>query len=115
MELRLIVIRTSDPKKLAEFYAIFGCAFQYHQHGNGPFHYSTALGEIVLEIYPLTKTQTVVDKNLRLGFALENFDAVITELKKQNITFSTEPAASEFGFMAVIQDPDGRKIELYQK
>jgi predicted enzyme related to lactoylglutathione lyase len=115
MDIRLLVLRTSDTKKLADFYGLCGLTFEYHQHGNSPFHYSATLGQTVLEIYPLTKNQTEPDKNLRLGFGLDNFDETIQKLRAAEVSFSLEPTLTDFGFMAVVSDPDERKIELYKK
>ena len=112
MDIRLLVLRTSDIHKLADFYSLFGLIFEYHKHGDSPFHYSATLGQTVLEIYPLTKSQTKPDKNLRLGFGLDDFDETIQKLKAQGVSFSLEPKLTDFGFMAVVSDPDGRKIEL---
>jgi lactoylglutathione lyase len=115
MDIKLIVVRTSDIKVLADFYSNFGLKFEYHKHGNSPFHYSTTLGQTVLEIYPLTKSQIEPDKNLRLGFSVDNFDIVINKLKELGCKFSAEAVETDFGYMAVVEDPDGRKIELYKK
>jgi lactoylglutathione lyase len=115
MEIRLLVLRTGDTTKLADFYSLLGLAFSYHSHGNLPFHYSTMVGSTVLEIYPLTKSQAAADENLRLGFGIDNFDVVVEKLKERNVTFLTEPVQTDFGFMAVVEDPDNRKVELYRK
>ena len=69
---------------------------------------------MVLEIYPLTKNQNEADKNLRLGFAINNFEETLALLKENNVTFA-EPTLTDFGFLTIISDPDGRKIELYKK
>ncbi len=114
MEIRLLVIRTNEQKRLADFYSLLGLKFDYHKHDNSPMHYSTTIGSLVLEIYPLSKNQTEVDKNLRLGFAIDNFDETLNLLKNNEIAFS-EPTLTEFGFVTIISDPDGRKIELYKK
>jgi lactoylglutathione lyase len=114
MEIRLIVMRTNDQKRLADFYGLFGLTFDFHTHGNSPLHYSTQIGNLVLEIYPLTKSQTAPDKNLRLGFALENFEEMLKVFSDNNISFS-EPTQTDFGFLTIVLDPDGRKIELYKK
>ncbi|WP_269236765.1 VOC family protein [Flavobacterium flavigenum] len=114
MEIRLLVLRTSDTKKLSDFYSLFGLAFEYHQHGNSPFHYSATIGKTVLEIYPLTKSQTQADKSLRLGFGIDNFEATIQKLTALEVVFALPPKQTEYGFMAVIEDLDGRKIELYK-
>lgn len=115
MELKLIVLRSVDIKKLADFYGLLGLTLDYHKHGNSPYHYSAMIEKTVLEIYPLAKGQTESDKYLRLGLTLDNFEEVITALKEKEVIFSSEPSQTEFGFMAIISDPDGRKIELYKK
>lgn len=114
MEIRLLVLRTNEPKKLADFYSLLGFVFEYHQHNNSPMHYSTTIGATVLEIYPLAKNQTETDKHLRLGFAIDNFEQILETLQQNGISFST-PTNTDFGFLAVVSDPDQRKIELYRK
>jgi lactoylglutathione lyase len=114
MDLKLIVIRTNNPKQIAEFYGILGLEFDYHKHENSPFHYSTTIGQTILEIYPLAKGQTESDKNLRLGFKIDNFEETIKVLRANEVVFSIEPIETEFGFMTVIIDPEGRKLELYK-
>lgn len=115
MNIRLLVLRTGDLKRLADFYSLFGLTFEYHKHGNSPLHYSATIGKTVVEIYPLTKSQIEPDKNLRLGFDIDNFEETIQKLKESAVKFSSEPAQTDFGFMAIIADPDDRKIELYKK
>lgn len=110
-----MVIRTPDSKKLTEFYGLLGMSFTWHKHGNSPYHYSTTIGQTVLEIYPMAKGQVEADKHLRLGFGIDNFDAVVSSLTELNIPFLSEPSQTDFGFMAIVTDPDGRKIELYKK
>ena len=114
MEIRLIVIRTNDTKRLANFYSLLGLTFDYHSHNNSPFHYSATIGSLVLEIYPLAKNQTEVDKNLRLGFAIDDFEKTLELLGNNGFIYS-EPTVTEFGFLTIVSDPDGRKIELYKK
>ena len=74
MEFRLIVIRTKELERLASFYSLFGLSFEYHKHGNSPFHYSAKINNLIIEIYPLAKNQIELDQNLRLGFAINNFE-----------------------------------------
>ena len=114
MEMRLLVLRTSNMKKLADFYSFLGLTLEYHKHGNSPYHYSAVIGKTVLEIYPLSKNQTEADKNLRLGFEIDDFETTLANLKEKQITVS-DPVQTDFGFMAIVTDSDGRKIELYKK
>ena len=51
ISLNLVVLRSSDIKKAAEFYHRLGLDFQLHQHGAGPQHYSAQMAGVVFEIY----------------------------------------------------------------
>ena len=102
MKINLIVIRTSRPKELAEFYHQIGIDFDYHRHGKGSWHYSANIGEVIFEIYPLMKSQKIVEKSLRLGFDIKNLDELISILKGKKVKIITEPKQSDFGYFAVI-------------
>ena len=114
MEIKLIVIRTNKQTQVVDFYSLLGLKFDYHKHGNSPYHYSTTIGNMVLEIYPLASNQLEPDPYLRLGFTLDNFEETVEQLKSNDVAFS-EPIHTDFGFLTVVTDPDGRKIELYKK
>ncbi len=112
MKIKLIVIRTAEPQKLAEFYSLFGLTFNYHKHGISPYHYSADIDGLIFEIYPLAKNQSEVETHLRLGFEIDNFEETLATLMSQGLS---EPKQTDFGVIAIVTDPDGRKIELYKK
>ncbi|MDZ4402959.1 hypothetical protein [Prosthecobacter sp.] len=56
--LSLLVLRASEPEKLAIFYAHLGMQFVKHRHGSGPEHFSSELGNFGFEIYPLKPGET---------------------------------------------------------
>lgn len=112
MKLNLLVIRTLNPHKLKNQYELLGLKFAYHQHGNGPFHYASEQDEFVFEIYPLIQSIEQADNSLRLGFEIENLCGVIRDLETSNWIIRSEPKETEWGLRAIIQDLDGRKIEL---
>lgn len=84
----------------------------YHRHGNGPYHYASIGGNPVLEIYPLPKGIITADHTTRLGFIVENLNITIQNLRQKGIKIISEPALTEWGYTAIVQDFDGRKIEL---
>lgn len=45
---------------------------------------------------------------------MDFFSLVIENLKANDVIFIAEPIDTDFGFMAIIEGPDGRKIELYK-
>ena len=116
MILDSLVIRTGDVKKLAEFYGDLGANFSYQEH--------TAIAEITegsgseylasLKICPLAGGQAEADKHLRLGFYIFDFEEKISVLKGKSVVFLAEPAQTDYGYKAVVVDPDGREVELYR-
>lgn len=92
MHLNLLVLRCRDIDVTKAFYVQFGLIFEREQHGNSPIHYSTHIGNMLLELYPATGEPD----NVRLG-----------------LTVSPDILA-HFGITkhGVIRDPDGRGVEL---
>lgn len=112
MKLNLLVLRTFDPEILKRQYELLGMCFEYHKHGNGPYHFACELNGFTLEIYPLTKSMTKADANIRLGFDTPNLQQTLNSLKASNWIIKSDIKDTEWGLTAVIQDIDGRKIEL---
>lgn len=115
MNINLLVIRTKKPELLKNQYEKLGFVFDYHQHEKGPFHYASKQNSFVFEIYPLTKSMTKADGNIRLGFDIPNLSIVINKLKDTDWIIISDINETEWGIIAIIQDLDGRKIELKSK
>ena len=96
-------------------YELLGLDFEYHRHGSGPMHYSAKASGLVFEIYPLTKSQTQAGENLRLGFEVKNREQTISTLFASNWKIVTATKDTEWGKTVVVQDMDGRKVELTEK
>ena len=108
MKINLIVLKTNQLHELAAFYEQLGLRFEYHKHEQGIFHYSTILDGTVFEIYPLPKKIPVPDTTTRLGFAVPHLKTLLEDLKHKNIKIIGSPSETS----AIIEDLDGRKIEL---
>ena len=115
MKINLLVIRTENPEKLKTQYEKIGFEFDYHKHGNGPFHYASEKDDFVFEIYPLIKSMNKTDNSIRLGFKIENLELTIEKIRKTDWNILSEIKLYEWGKTAIIQDIDGRKIELKNK
>lgn len=112
MKLNLLVIRTQNPEALKSQYELLGMIFEYHKHDQGPYHYACEMKGFVFEIYPLTKSMTTADVSLRLGFDVTNLIQTIESLKNSNWKVLSEIQETPWGNIAVVQDIDGRKVEL---
>jgi hypothetical protein len=47
-----------------------------------------------------------------LGLSVKNLDLLIEDVKSRGFTIISEPTENEWGYGDIIQDLDGRKIEL---
>ena len=110
--LKLIVLKTEDVDALRDFYTRVGFQFAEEQHGNDPVHFSAPLGDGILEIYPL-RSDTNVDSTTRLGFAIAGVEAVVQRLAG-SAQIVSKPKETQWGTRAVVRDPDGRSVELYE-
>jgi hypothetical protein len=102
--LNLLVLRCKDIDKSREFYEKLSFCFIEEQHGKGPIHYSTMIGSLVLELYPLGKSN--ID-NVRLGFTIDNKKI----LENENIEIVSEYSFNDV-MTYIVVDPDGRKVEI---
>ncbi len=112
MRLNLLILRSANPEELTAFYMTLGLRFVHHRHGAGPYHYSAEMDGFVLEIYPLSKSQTRPDPFVRLGFSVVNLDELLRKVSPGSIL--QVPLKSEWGYRCVIRDPEGRRVELVE-
>lgn len=114
VSLKLLVLKTKQLDAMREFYGLLGIEFTAERHGNGPLHFAGQTGECVFEIYPLVDRETA-DASTRLGFAVENVMETLRALQSIGADAKTKPQQTSWGARAVVRDPDGRAVELYQR
>ena len=114
--IKLLVIKTNQLEKQKTFYESLGLIFQKEKHGKGPEHFSTEIKEqnFVLEIYPLLKSQVTPDTT-RLGFCVEDLEKTIQAILNLGGNVKNEIRQTPRGTLAIVEDFDGRSVEVYQK
>lgn len=110
--LSLLVLKTPRPQVLCRFYAALGIVLTEEQHGGGPVHHSGQAGGVLLEIYPSGDPESVADAKTPLGFLVEELEVVVGNLVTAGGSLVRAPHQSEWGYRAVVRDPDGRAVEL---
>lgn len=110
--LNLIVIRFGNLEKASRFYEALGIQLQPEQHGNGPPHFSAKFGEVVFELHPLGNLPITIAT--RLGFRVASVDATIAVAQDSGGALVSAAVQTDWGYRAVIADPEGHRIELTQ-
>jgi predicted enzyme related to lactoylglutathione lyase len=113
MQLNLLVLKTAQPDRLRAFYTALGIDFTAEQHGNGPPHFAGRIGDVVLELYPLAEPAGTTEL-VRLGFVVDDLDAVVRSVEERGAVVVSGVRQTEWGYRAVVRDPDGRAVELCQ-
>ena len=113
--LSLLILKTRRVDDLGAFYGALGVELGKERHGKGPAHYAGRVGDVVLEIYPQAEDGVPTDATTRLGFAVEKPAEVLLALQTLGAVIVNEGRVTEWGFRAVVRDPDGRVVELYQR
>ncbi|HWY88456.1 MAG TPA: VOC family protein [Gemmataceae bacterium] len=108
--LSLVVLQSGDVQASKDFYSLLGLSFVEEQHGTGPRHYSTTLGALVLEIYPCQGSSPSAP--VRIGFRVPSLDQTLDVLRSRGARIVREAKDSPWGRRAIVEDPDGNRVEL---
>ena len=94
---------------------MLGCKFEKHRHGSGPEHYSHEVDGVVFEIYPKHERDEST-LGTRIGFQVKSIDTAIKLIVDSGRgKVISQPKNSPWGRRAVIDDPDGHRVELLEK
>lgn len=111
----LLVLKTRQVEKLRAFYETLGIQLAEERHGRGSVHLAGKAGDVTFELYALPDDDTAVDTTTRLGFAVNTLVKVVEALQVLGATIVSQAKSTEWGYRAVVRDPDGRAVELYQR
>jgi catechol 2,3-dioxygenase-like lactoylglutathione lyase family enzyme len=109
----LLVLRCKDVEATRRFYERVGLVFVREKHGAGPEHYAWANAGFVLELYPTAQNQA--PDNVRLGFSTPLLADLAGNLRHDSeVTVLRPPSPTADRLVMLLQDPDGRKVEISQ-
>ena len=87
--------------------------FTKEKHDKGPEHYASQNSGFVLELYPVPDGQT--PDNVRLGFSVPLLADLAGNVRHSSeVTVLKPPYATADRLIMLLQDPDGRKVEISQ-
>ncbi|MCA9051631.1 MAG: bleomycin resistance protein, partial [Planctomycetaceae bacterium] len=84
------------------------------QHGKGPIHWAAELDALVMEVYP-AQSPDEVDGSTRLGFTFGDVESLLATLRDHKAEIVNDLKQTKWGLRAVVEDPDGRSVELVQE
>ncbi|MCW3096411.1 MAG: Glyoxalase/bleomycin resistance protein/dioxygenase [Chthonomonadaceae bacterium] len=109
--LNLVVIRSGDIERSTRFYTSLGLHLEKHRRGNGPEHFASEYEGGVFEIYP-RQEENDSTAGVRIGFQVAKVDVLVQKLAEEGAAVISPPKSSPWGRRAVVEDPDGHRVEL---
>jgi predicted enzyme related to lactoylglutathione lyase len=110
-----LVLRTNRLEACARFYQGLGLIFTRERHGTGPSHYACRSGEVLIEFYPDNSEEASIGAGIMIGFQVGDLANVLRSLESAAGRLVKPPENTRWGRRAVVLDPDGRKVEIYEK
>lgn len=107
--LSLVVLRVRELEASWSFYERVGLDLRPEQHGRGPAHLSTVVGDTVVELYP--RGGGPESAGTRLGLLVPDLDAVVGRLDAAECKEVRRGGER----VVVIADPDGHMVELTER
>ena len=113
LAVNLLVLRCKDIEVTRLFYEQLGLAFVEEKHGTGPQHYAWENSGFVLELYPTAEGQA--PDNVRIGFSTPSLADLAGDLRhNSDVNIVKQPYTTAERIVMLLQDPDGRKVEVSQ-
>jgi predicted enzyme related to lactoylglutathione lyase len=112
-----IFFKCDDPKQMKEWYeknlglenSEYGTNFEWQREDGSK-------GSTVWSPFPVTtKYFEPSKKEFMMNYLVENIEALVDELRANGVTIVDEIATYEYGKFVHILDPEGNKIELWER
>lgn len=107
--LAAVVFTCKDLDKSVKFYRALGVDVRESKHG-GTVHFTCALVGVHFALYP--GTDVGPQSGCQLGLMITNLEGSLVATKALGATMLAPPTQKPWGITAMVEDPDGRKIEL---
>lgn len=113
-----IFFKSTDPEKLNNWYKThlglpideYGARFEW-QEGTDTLKKGSLQWSLFSEKTTYLNPST---KDFMINYRVENLSELITQLKKEGVTFADSMSTYDYGKFVHIMDIDGNKIELYE-
>lgn len=114
-----LVLFAVDLEATVEFYRAVGIDLEHEDHGDGPIHYATELGQLHFAIYPAECVSTAPDHRAGgssfPGFYVQSLDETTSALVTMGSPLLSQHETRPWGCRIVVTDPDGRPVEINQQ
>jgi lactoylglutathione lyase len=114
-----LVLFTADLDRTVDFYRLLGLPLDVDDHDDeGPLHYACDLDGCHFAVFPAEgggRAPAFRQAGASFpGFTVESVETVVEAVRAAGASVIQEPSPYPWGVRAVIEDPDGRPVEVYR-
>lgn len=119
IRINALILWSETPERSAAFYRLLGLPLENEDHGDGHVHQACDFQGVHLAVYgapPGTRAPARRAAGAAMvGFAVPDISAVVEKLKAAGeYRELVAPQQMDWGLRTVLEDPDGRSVELTQ-
>jgi lactoylglutathione lyase len=118
-ELASLVLFASDVEAVARFYRAVGVRLEDEDHGEGPVHFAAEVGGVHFAIYAATAPGRAPERRSAgasfAGFYVESLDDTLRDVTALGAPLLSGHEVMPWGCRFVVEDPDGRAVEVNDK
>lgn len=114
-----IVMSTGRPDEMLDFYRALGVPLQMEHHGDGVLHWAADIGDLHVAVFPVFGEGDAPGYrqagNTFVGFVVDSVDAAVAAVFDLGAAVIQQPTEMPWGRRAVVVDPDGRPVEIFER
>jgi predicted enzyme related to lactoylglutathione lyase len=118
-EFGAFVIYAADAARTAAFYRAVGVGLEHEDHGEGPVHFAAELGGVHFAVYPAEAPGRAPARRAGggsfPGFYVTSLDQVTAALAGLGAPVLQVHEEMPWGCRILVEDPDGRPVEVNQR
>lgn len=113
-----LILFTSRVDEVVAFYRALGVPLEAEEHGDGVKHFACELGATHFAVFPGRAGDALEHKSGGsefFGLSVASVDAALAAAKSRGAAEVQPPTRYPWGVRALVRDPDGRTVELFQR
>ena len=113
-----LVVGSSQPEQVVDFYRGLGLPLAEEDHGDGIIHWACELAGIHFAVFRADGDGTAPGYHEAgstcVGFAVRSVSDAVTASRSAGARVVQEATEMPWGLRAIICDPDGRPVEVFE-
>jgi len=113
-----LILFTGEIERTVAFYREIGVPLEEEQHEDTPVHYACDVGGVhvaIHEVGPGRAPQWRSGGSDYFGFAVSSLADAVAAARGTGARIRQEPEEFPWGPRALVEDPDGRVVELFER